>query len=293
MAEIKLNSEDLSIDTLKRCAQKAGSDGSDATAALHLHAVIRAIEAQIPKSKPDEPTGFGSVVRATSPHGRTFLWQKTPNAGKHYWEAEDGTVEVWSELTDVEVLRVGVGEPTGCGRYGESVEIDLDEVDPEAHDRIHVSTRGGTHPYSRCSVEFCHFQPTPEMLGATPPTEVAEAHEEPSDRERIRRNQVENLIYYYADAMWYEATDPGMTTELWRSSFREFAEKVQALQGDEGVTYLKGVAYGVRSERAEWVKKVRSLAWSVRGYGDSEITAEGVATSLEALLPKTEEATDG
>jgi hypothetical protein len=65
------------------------------------------------KVKPavEEPEDFGSVVRAAAPDWTTrpLLWQKTPAAGKHYWESETGVIEVWSELTNVEVLRVGIG----------------------------------------------------------------------------------------------------------------------------------------------------------------------------------------
>jgi len=52
MTEIKLDSDHLSIDTLKRAAQKAGSDGWDTQAAQHLRAVIRVIEAQIQPEPP-------------------------------------------------------------------------------------------------------------------------------------------------------------------------------------------------------------------------------------------------
>lgn len=70
------------------------------------------MEAQL-KPAIEEPTEFGSMVRAgaTNWTTRPLLWQKTPAAGKHYWESETGVVEVWSELTHVEVLRVGIGEP--------------------------------------------------------------------------------------------------------------------------------------------------------------------------------------
>lgn len=83
----------------------------------HLAATLGPIDKRVAdelrgqlKPAVEEPQEFASVVRATS-HGEPMLWQKTPMHGKHYWESETGAVEVWSELTDVEVLRVGVGEP--------------------------------------------------------------------------------------------------------------------------------------------------------------------------------------
>lgn len=68
------------------------------------------IEEQVKPTVP-EPDQFGSIVRATCGPGLVgILWQHSPMQGKHYWESETGAVEVWPELTDVEVLRIGVGE---------------------------------------------------------------------------------------------------------------------------------------------------------------------------------------
>lgn len=74
--------------------------------------IINAIEDQV-KPAVEEPEAFGSIVRARYPGNQTdsCLWQMAPEGrGRHYWESEYGAVEVWSELTDVEVLRVGLGE---------------------------------------------------------------------------------------------------------------------------------------------------------------------------------------
>ena len=61
----------------------------------------------------DEPEAFGSLVHARERYNNAplLLWQKCPERGKHYWMSETGAVEVWSELTDVEVLRVGLEAP--------------------------------------------------------------------------------------------------------------------------------------------------------------------------------------
>ena len=59
----------------------------------------------------EEPTEFGSLVRARSCGPLSMLWQRSLVNGKHYWESDTGAVEVWSALTDVEVLRVGIGTP--------------------------------------------------------------------------------------------------------------------------------------------------------------------------------------
>lgn len=84
-------------------------DYSDAM--KRLASLADSIEEQV-KPVIEEPTAFGSVVRAISGEvsvGGT-LWQMATGHGAHYWEDEHGCVEVWSELTDVEVLRVGLGQ---------------------------------------------------------------------------------------------------------------------------------------------------------------------------------------
>jgi hypothetical protein len=75
-----------------------------------LEDLLAQIEEQMPKPAVPEPKAFGSIVRASIGALEDVLWQRTPMNGKHYWESETGAVEVWSELTDVEVLRVGLGE---------------------------------------------------------------------------------------------------------------------------------------------------------------------------------------
>jgi hypothetical protein len=171
VSEIKLDSEHLSIDTLKRAADKAGSDGWDTQAAQHLHAVIRAIEAQIqpeppvtqardeyaeqmnlelrrsiaarvleamdvdqylidavraatpPEAQiqppvPAEPTEWGSLVRArveydVAPLLLTYVpnpYESNPDTAVGYpWYSEQDSWHRWADLSDVEVLRVGVG----------------------------------------------------------------------------------------------------------------------------------------------------------------------------------------
>lgn len=80
--------------------------------------IARQVAEQMPKPAIEEPTAFGSIVRAgwpNQPKGSEHpLWQRTHHVGNHYWANEFGDVEVWSELTDVEVLRVGVGETAGA-----------------------------------------------------------------------------------------------------------------------------------------------------------------------------------
>jgi hypothetical protein len=66
------------------------------------------IEAQLPKPRPGEPREFGSVVRASAGSGSNrILWIRTSNGA---WFGE-GTAAVggYALLSDVEVLRVGVG----------------------------------------------------------------------------------------------------------------------------------------------------------------------------------------
>jgi len=58
---------------------------------------------------PQEPTAFGSIIRATY-LGKPRLFQMATTVGKHYWEDRDGLVEVWSELADAEIVRIGLGD---------------------------------------------------------------------------------------------------------------------------------------------------------------------------------------
>lgn len=90
--------------------------GGDATPMKRLIELADSIEEQVKPPKVDEPEVFGSIVRATEGYG-TWLWQKTPAQGKHYWESETGAHTVWSELSDVEVLRVGIGDSNEPSRY--------------------------------------------------------------------------------------------------------------------------------------------------------------------------------
>jgi len=80
--------------------------------------VAEQIRAQIPLPAIEEPTEFGSIVRAWHPDDpkgvAADLWQRSPRNGKHYWENRLGNIEIWSELVRPEVLRVGIGE-TGNG----------------------------------------------------------------------------------------------------------------------------------------------------------------------------------
>jgi len=75
-----------------------------------LRALADSIEEQMVKLAVAEPQEFGSLVRARSFGPLSMLWQRSPVNGKHYWESDTGAVEVWSALTDVEVLRVGIGD---------------------------------------------------------------------------------------------------------------------------------------------------------------------------------------
>jgi hypothetical protein len=74
------------------------------------------VEAQLPKPTVEEPTEFGSIVQArwceAPSHLPPLPWIYTPWQGEHRWRSADGLTTVWSELRDVEVLRVGIGEPS-------------------------------------------------------------------------------------------------------------------------------------------------------------------------------------
>lgn len=109
----------------------AANGAGESVLANLLRDLRDSIEEQV-KPAIDEPQEFTSVVRATS-HGEPMLWQKTPMHGKHYWESETGAVEVWSELTDVEVLRVGLGEAPDNESYRKGFEFGMREMNTQIH----------------------------------------------------------------------------------------------------------------------------------------------------------------
>lgn len=125
MTEITITLDDpaRTVSLLKDTATYCNSD-----AGVHTHWLAEHIEARIPKPV-DEPREFGSIVRATcGPDLIGIMWQYAPARGRHYWASETGTVGVWRDLTDVEVLRVGIGEPSGdayARGYEDGVESNL------------------------------------------------------------------------------------------------------------------------------------------------------------------------
>lgn len=62
-----------------------------------------------PASSPEEPQEFGSVVRASSVRYEEQNWTPIPRTGEHWWHSETGKLEMWRDLIDPEVLRIGVG----------------------------------------------------------------------------------------------------------------------------------------------------------------------------------------
>lgn len=108
MTEIKMTLTDPRSYTAALHAASMLMDGPNETT-LCLDSLRGMILDQLPRMT--EPQAFGSVVRAGyNGNPDRVLWQRDPLKGHHYWESESGVIEVWSELTDVEVLRVGLGE---------------------------------------------------------------------------------------------------------------------------------------------------------------------------------------
>lgn len=107
-----MSDDEITEPTLKLCWNThAIRRAAEVLRAAHLDLMAEDVEAQFPKPAVDEPEQFGSIVRAKSPQDpqADLLWTPTPRR-RHYWMSVSGLCEVWSELTEVEVLRVGVGE---------------------------------------------------------------------------------------------------------------------------------------------------------------------------------------
>lgn len=112
MGEIKMNDPDLrEIASALRYLE--GREDECSSNRRKWGEIAAAIEEQV-KPAVEEPLDFGSLVRASNPERKNVLWQQAPHIGGHYWINAYRDVEVWSELTDVEVLRVGLGGDHGA-----------------------------------------------------------------------------------------------------------------------------------------------------------------------------------
>lgn len=92
------------------------------THATVLREIADRIEEQLTPAI-EEPQEFGSIVRAAAPHHHRALWTRSPMTGDHYWMSEKGYAEVWPELTDVEVLRVGLGDERPLQLVAEDAQL--------------------------------------------------------------------------------------------------------------------------------------------------------------------------
>lgn len=138
--------DEITEPTLKLCWNTfAIRRAAEVLRAANLQLMAEDIEAQLPPAV-DEPLAFGSLIRAGSPRVTAILWQKAPDRrGQHYWESEMGDVEVWSELTDVEVLRVGLGEPESVATQISRMSRFAHEADKDAFDAGFDACRAGAH----------------------------------------------------------------------------------------------------------------------------------------------------
>lgn len=130
MSEIKLDTEKHDIDDLIRYLH-----GDHHMGVHDRWQLVKDIVAQMPKPAVKEPAEFGSVVRASNDGINLRLWTPAPYLGEHYWMAETRMYEVWSELTDVEVLRVGLDGATSES-YRKGFEFGLREMNTQAHQKI-------------------------------------------------------------------------------------------------------------------------------------------------------------
>lgn len=115
MTEITLTLDDpeLAASQLRHAANhwNDGPPKSNPVGDLLL-SLADSIEEQL-KPAVDEPQEFGSLIFARHPDDPEYVaaewWQLCPSRGEHYWESQSGEVELWSELLDVRVKRVGHG----------------------------------------------------------------------------------------------------------------------------------------------------------------------------------------
>lgn len=139
------------LRSLAAAARADSDDTPEVRQALGL--VADQMEARAASLDPpvEEPQEFGSLVLAwhelDAPDVAADLWQRSPMSGKHYWENANGVIEVWSDLCDPEVLRVGIGKPSDSddprldGAYASGQYAGFDQALEAAHARI-TSLRG-------------------------------------------------------------------------------------------------------------------------------------------------------
>lgn len=115
------------------------------THATVLREIADRIEEQLTPAI-EEPQEFGSIVRAAAPHHHRALWTRSPMTGDHYWMSEKGYAEVWPELTDVEVLRVGLGEPVNVHEFMTSAGFGSTPAQEDAYARGYVDGVDSNRP---------------------------------------------------------------------------------------------------------------------------------------------------
>lgn len=134
----------LDLGAIRQILSFVPSDKDNYPAWYRLRELADSIEEQV-KAVVEEPTEFGSLVRAGRSGSDRVLWHPTTFHGKHYWMSETGVVEVWSELTDVEVLRVGLGEPESVATQISRMSRFAHEADKDAFDAGFDACRAGAH----------------------------------------------------------------------------------------------------------------------------------------------------
>lgn len=126
MSEIKLTLEDPELFAKQLThAAKHWDDGRATPIGMALHMAAHQIEEQLPKPPIEEPTEFGSVIRARMGEREPLeLWQR--HGGGIAWISESGAyVGGFSMLRDAVVLRVGLGQML----TGEDLRIASEQVD--------------------------------------------------------------------------------------------------------------------------------------------------------------------
>lgn len=77
----------------------------------------------------EEPTEFGSIVRASSDKCEPQMWSPIPRTGDHWWHSETGKLERWRDLDVDEVLRFGVGdEEAHAASFTEGFDAACNEI---------------------------------------------------------------------------------------------------------------------------------------------------------------------
>lgn len=131
MPEITLKLDDpaKTVALLRDASAAAGSDGWNHTAGQHARWLAGQIEEQV-KPAVEEPTELWSVINANVPGSRFLEPKQLVRSGVGWLDADGNSWGEFEAFSDVEVLRVGLGED------GDAFNDGMREMNAAIHQKV-------------------------------------------------------------------------------------------------------------------------------------------------------------